>query len=159
MRDLLEDLPTAPNYPSWWLDAIKTSKAVSDALSACQTPSEVDACAKEHRETYLKLDGNPATKIFAIHIKNLADVMRGPKPEPRKKLFPGLNDQALEAAGREWEAMEPTMRNSEDEIERMAYYRYRKHMADPEWSPSQKQAAHMKRIHMGWQVVEQGVVE
>lgn len=145
-----------PNYPDWWLEAIRASTAVCEALRECQTPSEVDACAKEHRETYERLSNDPRTAIFGIHIRNLASVCRGPSPQ---RLFPALRDPALEAAAKAWPMMKAAMLQAEDDKERMFYFSYAKKLGDPEWEPSPKQAAHMKRIHMGWQVIETGVIE
>lgn len=145
-----------PNYPPEWVEAIQDTMAVCEALRACQTPSEVNATAKAHQETYERLRDNPLTHVLSIHIANLAKVQRGIE---KPKLFPELNDPAFEAAAREWPMMRPAMLQSEDDQERMFYFSYAKKLDDPEWKPSAKQAAHMKRIHMGWQVIETGVIE
>lgn len=147
------------NYPPEWVEAIEAAMAVSGQLRACQTPSEVDACSKANREIYERLRDDPLTNVLSIHIANLAKVKRAESAGAQKvRLFPDLNDPALETAAREWPLMRGAMLQSEDR-ERMFYFSYAKKLEDPEWKPSAKQAAHMKRIHMGWQVIETGVVE
>lgn len=145
-----------PNYPPEWVEAIRDAMAVCEALRACQTPSEVNATAKAHRETYERLRDDPKTHILAIHIENLAKVQRGIE---KPKLFPEMNDPAFEAAAREWPMMRAAMLQSEDDQERMFYFSYAKKLDDPEWKPSKKQAAHIKRIHQGWAIGEGGVLE
>lgn len=45
---------------------------IKDALRACRTLAEVDACVRTHAAAVAALDANPGTRLHAIDIRHLA---------------------------------------------------------------------------------------
>lgn len=56
---------------------------VKAELRACVTVAEVDACARAHGATVAALDADPDSRVYAIHIRNLAIWKRRRILEPR----------------------------------------------------------------------------
>lgn len=49
---------------------------IQRAFLGCTSVPEVNACVRDHAEEVADLDKNPETRVFAIHIRNLAAYMR-----------------------------------------------------------------------------------
>ncbi|MBY6055351.1 hypothetical protein [Leisingera daeponensis] len=51
-------------------------EAIKDAFRGCTSVPEVNACAKDHGEEVSALKADPATRVGAIQIENLAAYKR-----------------------------------------------------------------------------------
>lgn len=55
---------------------IRRVEAIKDAFRGCTSVPEVNLCARDHAAEVADLQTAPETRVFAIHIKNLAAYKR-----------------------------------------------------------------------------------
>ena len=51
-------------------------EAIKNAFRGCTSVPEVNVCARDHADEVAALEKNPATVLYAIHIKHLAEYKR-----------------------------------------------------------------------------------